>query len=285
MIAKHSAANRSQVNIDLWSAPADSTRILDAVSVESFLAYVYDVLFGRAPDASGIAHYRQRLTNGKSRQSIVRDMIASEEFQSRYGKAQREQQDLKDFVVQTYQDTLGRWPDDEGLQTYMRIGSKRNGRKRVAHNILNSAEAQMLGGGKLARIRALEGYASQAWMLDLPLLGRFLRRRNDLLARVERLEMLVGGSTAQMGMPQGTEAFVRAIAAIEAAAPPTILDSMANVPGGGTGAPAAVGKPQPGVKVARTDVLDKDASRQVQQEGWVFRVAVRDARRQQAMKN
>lgn len=285
MIAKQSVINSRQVNIDLWSVPAENTRIIDAVSVESFLAYIYDVLFGRAPDASGVAHYRQRLAKGKSRQSIVRDMITSGEFQSRYGKAQREQQDLKDFVVQTYQDTLGRWPDDEGLQTYIRIGSKRNGRKRVERNILNSPEALVLGGGKLARIKALESYANQAWLIDLPLLGRFLQRRNDLLARIERLEMLVGGSTAQMGMPQGNEAFVRAIAAIEAAAPRTILDTIAHVPTDGIEAPAATSGLRPGVKVARTDVLDKDASRQVQQEGWVFRVAVRDARRQQAMKN
>lgn len=285
MVSKQSVLNSRQVNIDLWSVPAESTRVIDAVSVESFLAYSYDVLFGRAPDASGIAHYRKRLARGKSRQSVVGDMIASEEFQSRYGKTQREQQDLKDFVIQTFQDTLGRWPDDEGLQTYIRIGSKRNGRKKVERNILNSSEALVLGGGKLARIKALEAYAKQAWLFNLPLVGSFLRRRNDLLARIERLEMLVGGSTSQMGQPQGNEAFVRAIAAIEAAAPRTILDSIANVPADGAEAPAATGGLRPGVKIARTDVLDKDASRQVQQEGWVFRVAVRDARRQQAMKS
>lgn len=280
MIARQPDFAGRGLNIDLWALPAgQAMRLLDAVSIECFIAYLYEVLLQRAADPSGMTHYRQHILTGKSRRAVARDFLRSREFTTLNGRKQRRALPIDEFVSLTYQDILGRMPDEEGRQTYTRIGSKRGGRDKVERNILKSPEALEAGGGRLARIRALDAYARQAWLLKLPVVGRILRRENELMSRLASIEVQMGGRS-----PATLQPFA-APRTSSAAAPSSILDTVAQVPASNPAEAAAVSSYKPGARLARIDTLDAGTARKLEEDGWLFRVAVRDARRQEVTKN
>lgn len=275
-----------ELDLDLWKIQlAEVGGLLEAVSIDSFLAYVFSVLLQREPDASGSDHYRRRIQQGHSRQSVVRDLLASGEFTERYGKSQRRRQPIDEFINQTYQDVLGRWPDEDGMQTYVRIGRKWRGRDKVERNILNSAEAMQSGGGRLARIRALQNYARQARTLRLPIIGTRLRRHNEIIARLARVEwllamrpepevlhptalqQLLASASQGHGQPRPVEP-VMSLAPVQPASVAVAEEPLRVMP-----------HARPALREARIETLDSATATKLQKDGWVFRVAMRDARR------
>jgi hypothetical protein len=281
--------------MDLW--PLSGTRVLrllDAVSFDCFLAYAYKVLLARDPDESGSTHYRRLIVAGRSRQSIVADLLKSREFQDAYGVKQRNTLPVEDFVNKIYLETLGRWPDEDGRQTYIRIASRWRGRTKVERNILSSGEAMASGGGRLGRIHLLETYAGQAHLLSLPIVGRWLKRSNELLARLAGLEVMLADRPLS-----GTAPFAGArlpFHSIPDVSPPpnSILETVAHVRSATreapvpapavalSTAPAAASPPKRGGRIARVEAIDPETAKSLEKDGWVFRVAVRDARRREA---
>lgn len=275
MITRSYEGAAQDLNLDLWNVPlAEVGGLLDAVSADCFVSYVFSVLLHRAPDPTGSAHYRQRILAGRSRQSVVRDLLASGEFTGRYGPAQRRRQPIEDFINQTYQDVLGRWPDEAGLQTYVRIGKKWRGRDKVERNILNSAEALQSGGGRLARIRALQDYARQARTLRIPFIGARLQRHNEIIARLARIERL-------MAMQPAHSPFQQLIAApVQVQAPARTVHAAMQHQTAAAEEPGHVALPDgPALREARIETLDAATATKLEKDGWVFRIAVRDARR------
>lgn len=279
MINRSDEGAARDLSLDLWNvSPGGVGGLLDAVSVDSFLAYVFSVLLHREPDPSGSAHYRQRIMAGHSRQSVVRDLLASGEFVERYGALQRRQQPIENFINQIYQDVLGRWPDEAGMQTYVRIGNKWRGREKVERNILNSAEALQSGGGRLARVRGLQAYARQARTLRIPFIGERLRRHNEVVARLARIEHRLATQPASSSLQQLLAAQVQmpsAAAPVQPVMSPqsVLSDTALAMATESTQVPAAV------LREARIDTLDAATATKLEKDGWVFRVAVRDARR------
>lgn len=182
------SASLLDVNLQVL-LPAQAARYLDLVPFDTFLTYVFAVLLNRAVDPVGRQHYRALAAAGTSRHGVVRDLLASGEFTRRYGSRQRAAQPVDDFINQTYQDVLGRWPDADGLATYRRIAARWRGRQRVTANIIGSGEALRRGGGRLGRIASLQAYVGKARAFRLPLLGRWLRRRNAVRIRLDRIEL------------------------------------------------------------------------------------------------
>lgn len=188
--ADQGAALTSLINIELHALPADeAARLLEVVPFERFLDYAFAVLLNRSVDPIGKRHYRALADGGKSRRAIVGDLLKSEEFIARYGARQQAAQPLDDFVNQVYQDVLGRWADAEGLNTYRIVAARRGGRRRVIANVLLSPEAQRRGGGRYGRITSLRVFARRELLLRLPLVGRWLRSRDEAEIRLERIEL------------------------------------------------------------------------------------------------
>ncbi|NKJ00044.1 DUF4214 domain-containing protein [Novosphingobium sp. SG707] len=266
------------LDIDLWPLAGPLVlRLLDAVSIECFLSYIYRVLLGRDSDPIGGAHYRRLILAGLPRQSVVKNLLKSREFVENHGSKQRSALPIEEFVNQTYLDILGRWPDEDGRQTYIRIGSRRGGRARVERNILRSAEGLETGGGRIGRIRLLETYARQARVLALPLVGQWLRRNNELLARFAKLEVMLAIRPVAGGMPIVTP---RPVAAAIPEAPPmpqSIMQAITN----GSKEDTTVRKG----RTMRVETVDPATAKTLEKDGWVFRVAVRDARRREMTGN
>lgn len=283
MITRSAEGASRELNLDLWNVPlAEVGGLLDAVSAESFVAYAFSVLLNREADPSGSAHYRLRIMAGRSRQSVVRDLLGSAEFQERYGEQQRRKQPIEDFVNQVYQDVLGRWPDEAGMQTYVRIGRKWRGRAKVERNILNSAEALQSGGGRLARIRALQAYARQERILRLPFFGAQLRRHNELVARLARIERAIAMQPAPGAIQSLLAAQLPAAASARNVQPE--MSPQASAPAASQAVPPELAQPPaPALREARIDTLDAATATKLEKDGWVFRVAVRDARRTAAL--
>lgn len=279
------------LEMDLWQL--SGTRILrlfDVVTVERFLAYTYKVLLDRDPDENGLIHYRHRIASGWSRQAIVADLLKSREYQD--GLRQRRELPVGDFVNKIYQEVLRRWPDEEGRQTYIRIALRRGGRAKVERNILSSPEAMASGGGRLGRVGMLETYAREARLLSVPIIGRWLARSNELLARVAALEILLAARPASgVTPPSGARLPFHQIPEVSPA-PTNILEAVAHVRSAVEEPPAAIpamtgtastasGAKRAG-RVARVETIDPETAKSLEKDGWVFRVAVRDARRREA---
>lgn len=167
------------MDVDLRSFSSDQASILlDIVLFDAFLDYVYGVLLKRKPDREGRDTYRHLANNGLTRPEIVRSVLLSREC--RDNSIYRRNLALDEFLKAAYQDILGRWPDSEGLETYSRIGSTINGRRKVIKRLLRSDEAARRGGGRLARVEALRTYVKANRLAQLPVLGRWLSRQHNL---------------------------------------------------------------------------------------------------------
>jgi hypothetical protein len=178
----------SAIDIDLRRYPAEQTGLLlDLAQFDSFLDYVYSVLLKRAPDREGRTHYRKLASRGMSRPAIVRRLLGSNEF--RFSAIEAVGLTVDEFVTRAYQDILGRWPDQDGLDTYRQIAFKRNGRNKVVANLQLSSEAVRKGGGRLARIDALRTYAKVGWSKRVPLVGRLFAKRRQLRQRLDRIAL------------------------------------------------------------------------------------------------
>lgn len=178
----------SEADIDLTRCPAEQIgTLLDLVRFDHFLDYVYAILLKRKPDREGRIHYRQLTAKGLSRPSVVKRLLCSREYQASSLDARG--LELDEFVNRAYQDILGRWPDQAGLDTYRRIAMKPNGRRRVLANLRASSEAVRKNGGRLARIEVLRAYARAGWPARLPGVGPWFARRRWLRQRLDRIAL------------------------------------------------------------------------------------------------
>lgn len=267
------------LNVDLWSVPlTEMAGLLEAVSADCFVTYVFSVLLHRSPDPTGAAHYRQMVYAGRSRQSVVADLLASDEFLNRHGARARRRQPIEEFVNQTYQDVLGRRPDEAGRQTYMRIGRKWRGRAKVERNIINSAEGRRLGGGRLARIKQLRNFARQARILRMPLVGTRLRRHNEIVARLAKIERLIAMRPGGIATPSLGSAPTAVHPQL-----PVGAHSTADVARELTSSSATDGDLT--MREVRIETLDAATATKLEKDGWVFKVAMRDARRKQSARS
>ena len=105
------------VNATLSSVSAvtfqDGT-IFDGVNTAGAQAFrLYQATLGRAPDAAGLGNWAYALTNGLPLVSAAQSFVGSSEFQGRYGALSN-----SDFVALTYQNVLGRAPDQAGFNAW-----------------------------------------------------------------------------------------------------------------------------------------------------------------------
>ncbi|WP_157190355.1 DUF4214 domain-containing protein [Novosphingobium sp. Rr 2-17] len=185
---KPNVFENSEADIDLSRCPAEQIgALLDLVRFDRFLDYVYSVLLKREPDCEGRLHYRQLTEDGLPRPTIVRRLLLSREY--RQTSIEAKGVAIDEFVNRAYQDILGRWPDQAGLDTYVRIAAKPNGRRKVVMNLLASDEAVRKGGGRLARITALRAYTKASWLVRLPLVGQGFARRRKFRQRLEQISL------------------------------------------------------------------------------------------------
>jgi hypothetical protein len=184
---------------DLFSlTPRDAASLLDCVSFGTFLGYAYQVLLSRQPDLEGEARYVANVAAGASRGSVVRDILASEEFQARYSLKSQRRMSAEDYVYQVYGDTLGRRPDSGGMQTYLRIERKIFGRRRVAAAIQKSPEGKRTGGGRGARINSLRRFYWGWLICSIPLIGGLCANRRQAVARIGRIELALSSLLRQL---------------------------------------------------------------------------------------
>ena len=93
------------------AAPAVTSRAPSAAAarVDPTVAYVtrvYEDLFGRAPDAGGLASWTDALTRGTPRVAVANAITSSPEYRS-------------GLIAGSYADYLGRTPDARGLQDWL----------------------------------------------------------------------------------------------------------------------------------------------------------------------
>lgn len=178
----------AEIEIDLRRCSVNQVcALLDLVRFDCFLDYVYVILLKRKPDREGRVHYRGLIDKGMTRTAIVRRLLRSSEF--RVSSVKAVGLTVDEFINLAYMDILGRWPDQDGLDTYRRIASKLNGRRKVLANLRGSGEAVRKGGGRLARIEILRSYAMAGWTARLPAVGKWFARRHRLRQRLDRIAL------------------------------------------------------------------------------------------------
>lgn len=178
----------SEADIDLLRCPVDQIGILlDLVRFDRFLDYVYVILLKREADREGRAYYRGLARKGVTRPAIVKRLLRSREYKS--SSVEEPGLEIDEFVNRSYQDILGRWPDQEGLTTYRRIAAKPNGRRKVLANLRASDEALRKSGGRLAKIEVLRSYARAGWSARLPGVGPLFAARGKLRQRLDRIAL------------------------------------------------------------------------------------------------
>lgn len=174
--------------VDLRRVPQDQLiRFLDIVNFDVFLDYVYSVILKRQPDRAGRAHYSALVESGVPREAIVKRLLRSREYRSTSIEAPG--LSIDDFVNRAYQDVLGRWPDQNGLETYRRTAMRLNGRRRIVAALRKSDEAIRKGGGRLARISGLRAYARAGWPLRLAVIGAWFTGERTRRQRLDRIEL------------------------------------------------------------------------------------------------
>lgn len=88
------------------------------------VARLYDSVFNRLPDLGGLKAYRDALDNGYTLNDVAAVLVASPEFQTRFGNLSNQQ-----FVEQIYRFVLDREGDAAGVQSY--VTALNNGASRT----------------------------------------------------------------------------------------------------------------------------------------------------------
>jgi hypothetical protein len=91
----------------LVPAVAGPTTAAPSPAVENYVVSVYDDLFGRAPDPTGLATWTGALTTGTPRIAVANAITSSEEFRS-------------GLIAGAYEAYLGRGPEPAGLAFWLR---------------------------------------------------------------------------------------------------------------------------------------------------------------------
>jgi hypothetical protein len=80
------------------------------------VARLYDTVFGRLPDASGLVNWINAFNSGTSLQTVANGFVGSQEFQTVYGNL-----DNSHFVTLLYNNVLHRAPDQGGLTNWINL--------------------------------------------------------------------------------------------------------------------------------------------------------------------
>lgn len=178
-------------------APPSAASSLDVISYETFAGYAVRVLTGRQPDSAELSvrpcasGTQAVLADLAERAVLIGHLMASEEFQAAHSRQAFARLSAEDFIAKVYQDWLGRWPDADGLATYLRMERKLFGRRRVIAAISRSAEARKSGGGRAARIASLRQFRWRWLVARLPLIGPILVGRRLIDIRIRRIELAI----------------------------------------------------------------------------------------------
>lgn len=126
-------ATRAQV-LGVFSESSEHQQLINAVITSRGLfvqdeqtasvARLYDSVFNRLPDLGGLTAYRDALDNGYTLKDIAAVLVASPEFQTRFGSLTDQQ-----FVEQIYRFVLDREGDSAGIQSY--VTALNNGASRT----------------------------------------------------------------------------------------------------------------------------------------------------------
>ena len=127
--------SESQEDIDA-SAAAIGQGIWVGNAYAAEVARLYDSVFGRLPDLSGLTNWTQQLQNGSSLQTVANGFVGSQEFQTAYGAL-----DNTGFVTLLYNNVLHRAPDASGLANWVNLlTSGQDTRAQVVVGFSESAE-------------------------------------------------------------------------------------------------------------------------------------------------
>ncbi|WP_421733606.1 DUF4214 domain-containing protein [Cellulomonas sp.] len=112
-------------------------------AIENYVVSVYDDLFGRAPDPTGVATWTSALSSGTPRIAVANAITSSQEFRS-------------GLIIDAYAAYLGRGPDAAGLQFWLRNMSAGMTIEQLDSGFIASDEYWAVAGGTSADwVRAL----------------------------------------------------------------------------------------------------------------------------------
>lgn len=106
----------------------------EAAAVIDPLVRIYEAAFGRVPDEAGLSGWAAEFRAGKSFLEIAEGFAGSQEFANRYPEAGNG--DLSGFITALYRNTLGREPEEAGLNGWLNSG------KSVAEILVGFSESQ-----------------------------------------------------------------------------------------------------------------------------------------------
>jgi len=110
----------------LWIGNADAAEV----------ARLYDTMFSRLPDTSGLSNWTHSLETGTSLQAVANGFVGSTEFQNVYGNLSN-----TDYVTLLYNNVLHRPPDQAGETNWVNmLNSGQDSRAQVAIGFSESPE-------------------------------------------------------------------------------------------------------------------------------------------------
>lgn len=111
------------------------------------LIRLYRAVFLRPPDTGGLRYWEGRMAGGTRLQQVAATLVASSEFQRRYGSLPNDV-----FVDQIYQNVLGRHPDPGGRAYWIRKLSSGTSRGVLVAQFAQSGEYVRKSTGDVQRI-------------------------------------------------------------------------------------------------------------------------------------
>ena len=130
----------------------------------------------------------------------------------------------------------------------------------------------------MARIKALQAYARQERVLQLPIIGTSLRRHNEIVARLARIERTMG--------TRGLGGVAQQLSTAPLPVHPPVAAALDPAPHSASAVSQPLHQPDlPMLREARIETLDAATATKLEKDGWVFRAAVRDARRKESVKS
>jgi YD repeat-containing protein len=109
--------------------------VFDVDSLGQSIAQVYQGIYGRKPDGSGLAAWTAAYKGGTSLQTIVGAFVGGSEYQGKYGTP-----DNTTFVTLLFQNAFGRAPDASGLTAWVAALNGGMPRAQVAYNFVTGPE-------------------------------------------------------------------------------------------------------------------------------------------------
>src|SRR5262249_49487573 len=97
----------------------------------------YQQFLGRPGEASEIDSWVKTMEGGASEEDVVAGILASDEYRGRFGSND-------DFVIQLYQDVLGRTPASAEVAIYTGKLNGGDSRESIVESIVTSPEARIV---------------------------------------------------------------------------------------------------------------------------------------------